>query len=142
MSIYLEHTLVGSWPAVVLQNDAMRVAVIPEIGGKIISLVSRRTGREWLWKNPQLPLRKPPADATDFGAFDAGGWDEVFPTVTPCRVPTSAWGNRTLTDHGELWYRPWQLVAAGAGWQTGATRKLAVGDPHLPFRFERTLTLA
>jgi galactose mutarotase-like enzyme len=141
MSIHLDHTHVGFWSAVVLQNDAMRVAVISEIGGKIISLVSRRAGREWLWRNPHLPLRKPPADATDFGAFDAGGWDEVFPTVNACRVPNSAWGNRTLTDHGELWYRPWQIVAANADSQTGATLTLAVDDPELPFRFERTLTL-
>ena len=142
MSIHLEHTHVGSFPAVVMQNDAMRVAVIPEIGGKIISLESRRTGRDWLWKNPHLPLRKPPADAADFGAFDAGGWDEVFPTVNPCQVPNSAWGNRALTDHGELWYRPWQVVAAKVGSPAGATLTLAIDDPELPFRFERTLTLA
>jgi galactose mutarotase-like enzyme len=142
MSIKLEHTHVDAWRAVVMQNDAMRVIVVPEIGGKIISLVSRRTGREWLWKNPHLPLRKPPADATDFGAFDAGGWDEVFPTVNSCQVPNSAWNNRTLTDHGELWYRPWQIVAANVGSQADATLTLAVDDPELPFRFERTLTLA
>ena len=103
MSIKLEHTHVDTWLAVVMENDAMRVVVVPEIGGKITSLVSRRTGREWLWKNPHLPLIKPPPDATDFGAFDAGGWDEVIPTVNRCRVPNSAWGERTLTDHGELW---------------------------------------
>jgi galactose mutarotase-like enzyme len=142
MSIHLDHTHAGSWPALVMQNDAMRVVVVAEIGGKIISLVSRHTNREWLWKNPHLALRKPPADATDFGAFDAGGWDEVFPTVNPCRVPNSAWGNRMLTDHGELWYRPWQIVAAGVDSQSGATLTLAVDDPQLPFRFERTLTLA
>jgi galactose mutarotase-like enzyme len=142
MSILLEHTHVGSWPAVVMQNDAMRVVVVPGIGGKVVALVSRHTGREWLWKNPHLTLRKPPTDATDFGAFDAGGWDEVFPTVNPCRVPNSAWGNRMLTDHGELWYRPWQIVAANTDSQTGATLTLAVDDPDLPFRFERTLTLA
>ena len=49
---------------------------------------------------------------SNFGLFDAGGWDEVFPTVDPCRVPNSAWGDRTLTDHGELWYRPWQMLEA------------------------------
>src|SRR3954463_15441636 len=141
MSIHLERTLFCCWPAVVMQNDAMRVTVIPEIGGKIISIMSRRTGREWLWRNPYLALRKPPADATDFGAFDAGGWDEVFPTVNPCSVPNSAWGDRRLTDHGELWYRPWQIVAANADSQTGTTLSLAVDDPQLPFRFERTLTL-
>jgi hypothetical protein len=103
--------------------------------------VSRRTGREWLWRNPHLPLRKPPADATDFGAFDAGGWDEVFPTVNPCRVPNSAWGNRGLTDHGELWFRPWQVLVASVDPRAGATITLAVDAFDLPFRFERTLTL-
>jgi galactose mutarotase-like enzyme len=116
--------------------------VVPEIGGKIISLRSHRTGREWLWKNPYLPLIKPPLDSTDFGAFDAGGWDEVFPTVNPCQVPNSAWDNRKLTDHGELWFRPWQILDARVELQTAATLKLAVDEPDLPFRFERTLTLA
>jgi hypothetical protein len=141
MSIELEHTRVGTWTAFLLQNDAMRVTVVPEIGGKIVSLQSRRTGREWLWKNPYLPLKKPPTDVTDFGAFDVGGWDEVFPSVNPCRVPNSAWGNRQLTDHGELWFRPWQVLDARSESQAAATLKLAVDGPDLPFRFERTLTL-
>ena len=124
MSIKLEHTHVDAWPAVVMQNDAIRVVVVPEIGGKIISLVSHLTGREWLWKNPHLALRKPPPDATDFGAFDAGGWDEVFPTVNPCRVPNSAWGDRMLTDHGELWYRPWQIVPPASTRSRGRNYRL------------------
>jgi galactose mutarotase-like enzyme len=142
MTTHLEHTHFGSWPAIVMQNDAMRVAVVPEIGGKIISLLSRRTEREWLWKNPYLRLRKPPPNSTDFGAFDAGGWDEVFPTVNPCHVPNSAWGNRNLTDHGELWFRPWQLLSASVEPQDVATLTLAIDEPDLPFRFERTLTMA
>ncbi len=142
MSFNLEHNRVGTWSAVVMQNDAVRVVVVPEIGGKIISLLSRRSGREWLWKNPCLPLKKPPIDATDFGAFDAGGWDEVFPTVNPCHVPNSAWGNRRLTDHGELWFRPWQVLDARNESEAAATLALAVDGPELPFRFERTLTLA
>ncbi len=142
MSIELHHTRIGSWPAVILQNDAMRVIVVPEIGAKIISLQSLRNGREWLWKNPHLPLIKPPLDAIDFGASDAGGWDEVFPTVNPCRVPTSAWGDRTLTDHGELWFRSWHVLAARVDSQNVALLTLAVDEPDLPFRFERTLTLS
>ena len=98
--------------------------------------------REWLWRNPHLPLRKPPADATNFGLFDAGGWDEVFPTVDPCRVPDTAWGDRTLTDHGELWYRPWRTLSARVMPHEAAELTLAVDEAELPFRFERTLTLA
>jgi galactose mutarotase-like enzyme len=142
MSTELQHTHVGLWHAIIMQNDAMRVTVIPEIGGKIISLQSRRTEREWLWKNPYLPLRKPSSASTDFGAFDTGGWDEVFPTVNPCRVPHSAWGDRTLIDHGELWFRPWQILGAVVEPKAAAKVTLAVDEADLPFRFERTLTLA
>ena len=124
-----------------LSNDAMRLVVVPDLGGKIVSLVSRSTGREWLWENPHLPLRKPPTDATDFGQFDSGGWDEIFPTVNPCRVPGSGWGDRALTDHGELWYRPWETFAAQVVPHRVASLTLAVDDADLPFRFERTLTL-
>jgi galactose mutarotase-like enzyme len=142
MSITLEHTLVDSFPAVVLANDSLRLVVIPDVGGKIVSLQSLASGREWLWKNPYLPLRRPPAGATNFGMFDAGGWDEVFPTVDPCRVPESPWGDRTLTDHGELWYRPWRIVSARVMPHEAAELTLAVDDADLPFRFERSLTLA
>ena len=131
-----------TYRAVALANDALRVVVVPEIGGKIVSLMSRRTGREWLWTNPHLPLRRPPLDASNFGQFDCGGWDEIFPTVNPCRLPNTAWGDRMLTDHGELWYRPWQTLAADVAPGEIASLELAVCDPTLPFRFARTLTLA
>jgi galactose mutarotase-like enzyme len=138
----LETTRIDSFPAVALSNDTLRVVVIPELGGKIISLMSRGTGREWLWRNPLLPLRLPPPGSTNFGMFDSGGWDEIFPTVNPCRVPDSTWGDRNLTDHGELWYRPWKMLSADANGNAAATLALAVEDADLPFRFQRTLSLA
>ena len=141
MGIELEQLRVGDLHAVALSNDVMRLVVVPELGGKIISLTSRRSGREWLWSNPYLPLRKPPAGASDFGRYDTGGWDEVFPTINPCRVPNTAWGEHMLTDHGELWYRPWRTIAAALVPQEAATLTLAVDNVELPFRFERTLTL-
>jgi galactose mutarotase-like enzyme len=141
MSIQLEHTHVDSFQATALTNDTMRVVVIPELGGKIVSLQSRDSGREWLWRNPHLPLRQPPANASNFGLFDAGGWDEIFPTVDPCRVADSAWGERTLTDHGELWYRRWRTLEAEVAPDEVASLTLAVDDLKLPFRFERTLSL-
>jgi len=46
-----------------------------------------------------------------------------------------------LTDHGELWYRPWQVLEAKNVPNELASVTLAVDDPELLFRFERTLTL-
>jgi galactose mutarotase-like enzyme len=140
MTAHLEQSRFGEFSAFTLSNDALRLVVVPEIGGKIVSLQSC-TGREWLWQNPHFPLRRPPSDASDFGPYDCGGWDEIFPTVSPCQLPDSPWGDRMLVDHGELWYRPWSVVSAECTAERGATLSLAVDDPQLPFRFERTLTL-
>ena len=142
MSVELEHTHVGGFAAIALTNDVLRVVIVPEIGGKIVSLFSRGTNREWLWSNPHLALRKPPAGASDFGQFDCGGWDEIFPTVNPCRVAESAWGDRMLTDHGELWFRPWRTASTQIEPGKHASLTLVIDDPALPFRFARTLHLS
>jgi galactose mutarotase-like enzyme len=142
MAATLEHIQVGEMPAIALANEALRVVVVPQVGGKIISLTLRGTGREWLWTNPDVPLRQPPANASNFAEFDCGGWDEIFPSVNACHLPNTAWGDREITDHGELWQRPWQTLTAEVSNGGTASLALAVSDPLLPFRFARTLTLA
>jgi hypothetical protein len=135
----------GFQPATLtIANDAMRVVVAPTLGGKILSLQSRRTGREWLWSNPHLTQRSIPNEPSDFGQYDFGGWDEIFPSVAPCWIRDSAWGNRRITDHGLLWHRPWTCVDAtesNASGHKGGAIAICVDDPTLPFRFERLLTL-
>jgi galactose mutarotase-like enzyme len=126
-------------PLTTLSNDAMQVQIAADLGGKIVSLRSKATGREWLWRNPYLPLSAPPLDPTDFGPYDSGGWDEIFPTVNPCVVADSPWASRRITDHGVLWHRPWQTPLPDNSTPTSQT--LVVSSPNLPFRFERKLTL-
>jgi galactose mutarotase-like enzyme len=142
MSVQLESTRMNDWDAVVLANDAMELIVLPELGGKILSLTSRATGRNWLWQNPYLKLRRPPAEVSSYGPYDLGGWDEVFPTVDPCHVLNSAWSARPLTDHGELWCRPWQILEAKCARDEPATLVMSVDGLDLPCYFERTLRLS
>lgn len=138
MSMTPTHTRVDDWSAYELANQAMRLTVIPELGGKILTLDDACSGRSWLWRNPYLPLRTPEAGGVYIESFDSGGWDEVFPSVDPCAAGSvgGAWGDHAITDHGELWCRPWSVQACD-----GAL-KMFVDDPALPFRFERTLRLA
>ena len=35
-----------------LNNEEVELAVVPELGAKIVSLKNRRTGREWMWHPP------------------------------------------------------------------------------------------
>lgn len=127
---------------ITLANDAVEV-VVARLGGRITSLRSKATGREWLWKNPHLPPRTAPRATADFGPYDSGGWDEIFPTVSPCVLADSPWGSAPIADHGELWHRRWKIVRVEVdGPNGGGVVTLAVDEQGLPFRFERTLTLA
>jgi hypothetical protein len=80
----------------VLENADIRAEVMPALGGKFISLRSKRTSTEWL-----LPPLRPYAEAKSTGGFeewDGGGFDECLPTVA---------ATETAPDHGEMWRHAW-----------------------------------
>jgi hypothetical protein len=96
--------------AVVLENRRLRAVLLPELGGKLWSLVDKSADREVLWHNPRVPPR-----AAHFGAaYDdwfCGGWDELFPNDAPTAVAGDPY-----PDHGELWSMPFEWgVSAEAG---------------------------
>jgi len=66
-----------------LRNDALEVAVLPEVGAKIFSLKSVRTGQEFLWHNPRITPQPYPIEA-NFDNYWCGGWDDGFPTCEAC----------------------------------------------------------
>ncbi len=76
-------------PALQLDDDAVRLTVIPGWGGKVVEIFDRRRGREWLFENPAFSHERCaaclPAYGADYmGQFDLGGFDECFPTVGQC----------------------------------------------------------
>ena len=86
-----------------LRSANLELAVVPELGAKIISLRSLPSGHQWLWRpTPELKLfRNKPGD--DFATSTMTGIDECIPTISAC-----AWRGRNLPDHGEDWIaRPW-----------------------------------
>lgn len=122
-----------------LANDRISLTTLPDIGGKIASLRNERTGREWLWRNPNLPLRLPEYGADYSTQMDSGGWDEILPTVGPCQL---AWGDEpiTLPDHGEVVGLPWRVTAqADAG--PSVLLGMTVDCRALPLRLERRIRL-
>ncbi|WP_019635826.1 DUF4432 family protein [Paenibacillus fonticola] len=91
------------------QTSAMRLAVVPELGSKVISLQNRLTGREWL-AQPEGRHGNQGYDSS-FGDSDGSGWDEMFPTINPCDYPAFPWAGTPLPDHGEVWSIPWNASA-------------------------------
>jgi galactose mutarotase-like enzyme len=86
-----------------LRGGGSRVVIVPALGGKVAEL--EMGGRQWLWTSEVVPYALPDENASYVETADTGGFDECFPTVGPCKVPTwvRGFGGVQLPDHGELW---------------------------------------
>lgn len=116
-----------------LRSAQVALAVVPELGARIISLKDIQTQREWLWHpGEHLELFKnQPHDA--FSDSPLAGVDECLPTILPC-----AWRGRKLADHGEVWNSTWEVDMDD--WRHGIL-KTSIRLKSLPFVFERTIAL-
>ena len=131
-------TTVSGFPAIALYSDEMEVVAVPSIGMKLTNL-RRRRGREWLWRNDQLPLRIPGPGSSYVDTADSGGWDECFPTVGPSPLPGAPPGTPPLSDHGELWSAGW--TSSIYDHAEGTTLAGTATGLALPCEFHRELTL-
>jgi len=118
---------------VALENSAMRVTILPSLGGKIASIRVFPDGEELL----QQPLQTYALRTRymSFDASDASGWDECLPSVAACEVPTDS-GLASVPDHGDFWQVPWEVVS-----QSGIELEMSANGFSLPLRFSRTLRL-
>jgi hypothetical protein len=92
---------------VTLENEHLSLEILPDCGGKIRSIVNRRTGRDWLWHNPHIAQVVPEYGQPYVMDLDTGGWDELFPSVLP-----GAFADGTsVPDHGDLVGLPWRVLA-------------------------------
>ncbi|HET7600060.1 MAG TPA: hypothetical protein VFK09_07190 [Gemmatimonadales bacterium] len=132
-------TTVSGIPAVALRSAELEVVVAPSLGAKLTNL-RRLRGREWLWRNPRIPLARPAEPTSYVEAADSGGWDECFPTVGPSPVPGAPPGAPELPDHGELWSTPWRASAYDHA--AGTTFAGTVAGRRLPYEFSREVTLS
>lgn len=120
--------------AVILAREGLTAVVLPDLGAKIISLVSSRTGREFVWRDPHrelLPIRP----GSTYAENDASGIDDCFPTIDRCLYPGDPFRGLELGDHGDLWSRQWD-------WRRDAGGALfTVAGAALPYRFEKWITI-
>lgn len=120
--------------AFLLQGDGLAVTVVPQLGAKIVSLLDKHNGLEWLAGPGTRPV-KPLAYGAAFEKQDMSGWDEMFPTISACPYPGAGPAHgAALPDHGEVWSLPWALEDA-----TDKELRLSVSGRALPYRLERTL---
>jgi galactose mutarotase-like enzyme len=113
-----------------IENEQLLVAIAPEYGARVVSLIDKGTGREWMAQGGFS--HNTGEDAAYLGA-EAVGWDECFPTVAPWDASGTAWG-RHLRDHGDIWGRPTEVLERGPD-------EVLTRTAHRQFSFERRLRL-
>ena len=128
------HWSYRGFPAVVAENRWLRLTLLPDLGGKLWSLVYKPLDREMLWHNPRVVPRPAPFGAR-YDDWFCGGWDELFPNDAPVTI-----GGEPYPDHGELWAMPfaWEIEEATAD---RVTVHLACPGTVTPSRFEKWMTL-
>ncbi len=116
---------------VLIQSGDLRVAISPQLGGKIASIHLKEME---LLQTPLAPAR-PRTRQMPFDESDASGWDECLPSVAACTVKGPS-GPVAIPDHGDLWRVAWELAGDG-----GATVRLLASCFSLPLRLERAIDL-
>jgi hypothetical protein len=133
-SVRASSTTFKNWPALTLENAAASLIVLPQIGGKVVSIKSLATDHEFLWQDDSRPYRLP-VYGDSFGKYDASGFDDCFPSIGECPYPEFPWQGITVPDHGEIWCTPWQYEL-----QDESIYLHAYGT-RFPYHFEKWITL-
>ncbi|HLP07163.1 MAG TPA: hypothetical protein VK178_03295 [Opitutaceae bacterium] len=115
----------------VLRTAAIELILVPALGGRVVSLRDRRSGREWLWHRPEANWLWANRRGDNFGNSPQAGIDECLPSVAACQLD-----GRDIPDHGELWYQSWTVDESAL-----ARRELSIGADleTLPLRFRRSI---
>jgi hypothetical protein len=97
----------AGFEVVVIENALLRLTVVPELGGKIVSLIGRESGHEFLLQPPE-PTRayQLPIYGDRFEEYESRGFDDCLPTVAECLYPEEPFPARQLPDPGDVWCLP------------------------------------
>ena len=75
MSIY--ESVYKGLKSIVMESDDLIAVFVPELGSKMASLVSKKTGREFFYQTRWEEFKKP-LYADNFESYDLSGFDEMF----------------------------------------------------------------
>ena len=123
-----------------LQNECLRVVVLPEAGGKISELVDLRTGRNWLWHNPDIPFRCNEYGQNYGQALDSGGWDEILMSITPTQLKLAD-AALCIPDHGDVVGQAWDVSRDEEEADGTAVCELSVNGRAANYQMTRTIRL-
>ncbi|TMR10189.1 DUF4432 family protein [Nonomuraea turkmeniaca] len=138
----LRHVVIDGLRAVVLENERLRVTVVPDKGGDVVEFLHKPTDTDFVWlspqglRNPRDHLQGAADDVAQFIDHYEGGWQEIFPSGG---APSEYRGAR-LAQHGEVSGLPWSYEVAADSEEEVAVR-LRVRTRRLPYLVEKVFRL-
>ena len=125
-----EEAVPKKWKAVILENEKIRVTMLPEIGGKVWGAEEKATGRAFLYYNHAVKFR----NIALRGPWCSGGIEFNFGITG--HAPTSAtpvdWCVRTNADGSASYFAGATEYINRTTWQVEV--RLAQGDDHFTMR--------
>lgn len=92
--------------SILLESKKLRAEFTPEPGGKMVSLLNKETGYEFMvQRNGEIYSDQPFNGSYVEG--ECSGFDDMFPTIDECNYQHDPWKNIKMADHGEVWSLPW-----------------------------------
>ena len=92
--------------SIVIENELIRAEFTPNPGGKMVSLISKSSGYEFLVQRPGNEYKEVPFDGL-YTEGECSGYDDMFPTIDACEYMEDPWKGIKMADHGEVWSLPW-----------------------------------
>jgi galactose mutarotase-like enzyme len=98
---YTKEQLYEDYTALILENEYLKIMILPEYGGNIWGIDYKPKSLNLLWQDPSRKPFKVSKGMTYDDVF-FGGWHDIFPNDREETVD-----NKQLLDHGELWFLHW-----------------------------------
>src|SRR5262249_24436676 len=136
-----EHIIERGYKAVTLENEMLSVAVLPDKGADIYSLVYKTRNMDVLWKSPWgLKLQGTgvfTAGTTEEAWLEhyGGGWQEIFPNGGDACVYKGC----HLNFHGEVSVLPWDYTMEQGDAEVSV--EFSVSTYRSPFQLRRRMTV-
>ena len=118
---------------ILLENEQLRVIILPQLGGKIASLYYKTREFE-LAAQPGKETYSLPQLDDDFSLYDASGLDDAFPNIDAAVLEENGitW---KYPDHGEIWSSRFDWKA------DGEQVLMKLQSERFPYTYEKTIHL-
>ena len=120
-------------PAVAMESDELTARFLPQYGGKLASLVSRKTGREFLAQDESAQYKVLQYDG-NYVAAECSGFDDMFPTIDKIYYTQYPWKGVEIPDHGEVCGLPWECE------EKQDCLYMGVNGVRFPYRLEKWIS--